>query len=198
MLKGDQGETTQEEAFQSDSGDVDQSSLNKAALRRAFIRHLAYLCSWKKNGRQVTAIALEETMHETTGKTLKEVNYWFASNAPAGNKDKVLNFMRKVLIMLRKWKPDSSPDPELAIFTKSVEFSEDRINYYVESRKEELKNFLSNSAGLGLEEIEIMNEIDRSTGKQMTPDRQLDILVFMTNFLESGTCRLGSWRCGWP
>ncbi|TVY82417.1 hypothetical protein LSUE1_G005846 [Lachnellula suecica] len=103
------------------------SNHGEQALRRPFLRHLAYLCDYEKGGDTTTAIALQQTP--------QNIVYWFASNKcpnkEAGMADKTKRFLEEVLGSLKSLKSDAAEGVASELFDKAVAFSSRRIEDYV-------------------------------------------------------------------
>lgn len=132
ILGKNRGERTKEEPLQSDQ--------ERHGDRRAFLRHLSYLCDYEKGGDTATAIALEETP--------QGVVYWFASNknAPEKSQDVTKMFLQHILGRLQQsgaTKSVSTEDIETEMFTKCVKFSSKRISEYVKILRSKLDFLLA-------------------------------------------------------
>jgi hypothetical protein len=99
-------------------GELDQ---DETELRRSFVDKLAYICDFKKGGSTVTALALQ--------KTYQVVIFWLAANETV--KPKVIEFLRRVLQILKKVEAEASRKAtETRLLALMVPFNKDRLDYY--------------------------------------------------------------------
>ena len=147
VLGKNRGNRTAEEDFDMEP---EASDLGPDKLRRSFIRHLAYLCDYEKGGDRTTAIALEQTPQGIT--------YWVASNktpdTKSCGKDRMERFLYDMLANLGSSSDRGAYQVELAIFEKSVSFSQSRILEYSKLLKSKLNLVLDHPSLLDAEEGE--------------------------------------------
>lgn len=105
--------------IQEESGDSQQ------ALRRNFLKYLAYVCDYDTGGETVTALALEQAP--------KNIVYWLAANRDPRNK--VIEFLRKILSDLRDLPRELTSherrDKQQKFEETCVEFAIKRVKGYI-------------------------------------------------------------------
>jgi hypothetical protein len=97
-------------------GELDQG---ETELRRSFVDKLAYICDFKKGGSTVTALALQ--------KTYQGVTFWIAANETV--KLKVIEFLQKILQLLKNVDSTSRETAETQLLALVVPFNKERLDY---------------------------------------------------------------------
>ncbi|KFZ20014.1 hypothetical protein V501_00344, partial [Pseudogymnoascus sp. VKM F-4519 (FW-2642)] len=117
-------------------GELDQ---DETELRRSFVDKLAYICDFKKGGSTVTALALQ--------KTYQGVTFWISANETI--KPKVIEFLKKILQVLKN--VDSAPRKatETLLLGLIVPFNEERLYYYWTALKRVLPQCMERLDSLG-------------------------------------------------
>jgi len=142
VFYADPGDPFSEEGMPGSEAEEDPSNLSEKQLRREFIRHLAYLCSYDKGGAPVTAIAIRQAQTAVT--------YWIASNkipesphVTEWGVDGSKEFLLGILITLQA---HLSSNTESKLFSMCVEFSTPRIAKYIEPLRDHVRILLTSAA----------------------------------------------------